>query len=400
MALNYGDDSRFDNNIDTGDEYIYYNFNLVNNNPFAIQASFDDVLNNAIITNGREYYLSVVRFVLDGSTIPVMFFTLQQNMVITLVDQGGSAFSANVNYIPNINQRDDLYNGLQTIYSYTQFVDMINAALYAAYKTLYTATGGAGGNYAHLLPPFLYYNPNNGRFQFFVDLGSQQDPTNSNTKGVRYFFNSALYEKFDNFQNTIYYQNPPFTASTNYELQFPPVNAAPVGPSTVNNPMFWMNISPNNPAPLNQGCNSAVPVNYYLIDQEYANTYLLFDVTTIKFRSVTIGVASEYTPIINTSDAQIQANNSGNGPPSSTMITDFQPYFAPGDLAGPRGYQYFAVAGEWRMLPMEKDIINKLDLDIVLVTRQGIEIPYFLPVSQSVQVKIAFVKKSCHGKPT
>ena len=387
----------YENSVDTGSEYIYYNYNLVNNGTSPVAVSFIDTLNNAILTNGREYYLSVVRFVLDGSVIPIKFFPSTPNYyVVTLIDANANFYQASVNYSPNVNNENTLYQSQATIYTYQQFLNCINITLNQLFDTLFVANGGPLGPYANEIPPFFFWNRNTSTCQFYAPMQSQYKAGSTNNS-IRYFMNANLYELFDNYPGTIYYNNATVTTQKfnqfcDYEIVF---NQDIY--TLMDSPINKLGLNPNNAAPYN-GCNSNVPLFYQLIDQEYPNSYLMFDITTIKFRSASIGVSSEYTPGRNTSTTELISGNTGNAPPSTSMITDFQPYFTIGDPAGPRGYNYFAVQGEWRMSPLEKDIINKMDLDIVLVDKLGNEYPYYLPIGQSLQIKIAFVRKDCHGK--
>jgi len=59
---------------ETKEDNVYFNINLVNNNQFSVPCQFSETLTADIVANTNDYYLSIIRFSLDGGSIPIFFF--------------------------------------------------------------------------------------------------------------------------------------------------------------------------------------------------------------------------------------------------------------------------------------------------------------------------------------
>lgn len=60
--------------VDNLPDNIYYNINIVNNNPTDQQAVFSQQLTSTLLANPKEYYMAVARFSIDGTDLPLFLF--------------------------------------------------------------------------------------------------------------------------------------------------------------------------------------------------------------------------------------------------------------------------------------------------------------------------------------
>ena len=349
--------------LSAGDEYLYYNFNLVNNSDVSVPCSFLTSLGSPLLSNATEYYLTTVRFVLDGTTIPI--FVFQDGVYFVTLSWNGNDVAAPVIYTPYYP-----VNGQKSVFSYQSFINMINDAL----QTAFTAISAIVGFPADVTEaPYMVYVPATGLCPFFAQITY---PANVSGFPVKVYMNTRLYNFFGNF--LVNYAGtesltpgPPMSSHKNYEIVIQNLKN-----SNVKSQILF------------------VPTNYYMMPQEYSSLFLWFDITGVIFTSNTIGVAPEYFPTQNASTTQLAtANSGGTGPASTSMITDFQPYYAPGDAAGVRSYLYYAPS-QYRLINLQKNFIQSLDLTIQLRDRVGTQYQYFIPPHQSAQVKIGFIKRS------
>ncbi len=343
--------SKSDNN-----DFIYYNFNLTNNSDISTLCQITENLNDSITEDGKDYYLSTIRFVLDGSSIPIFIFKDGQYWVT--LRYNGIDYSQPVLYVPFDNEF-----GGQTVYSFTAFLEMVNIAFATAYALIPGAP--AGGK-----PPYMLFDPVRGTCPLYA-------PTGYVTTGVfpipdvpviNIYMNSRLFGFFNNFFANFLGEGN--ANHKDYEI--------------IVRDLHTSNTNARNPS---------IPPNYYMMSNEYNSTYSWFDITSIVFNSNTLGVKPEYVPIKNTTTSLTTNNAAGSGPASSSMLTDFQPYLAPGDCAGIRGYNYYTPTAQYRYMNIMKDQIATLDLSVILRDRIGNQYPYYVPPWQSIQVKIVFSKR-------
>ncbi len=342
------------------DDIIYYNFNIVNNNNFPIPCAYSDNAVAPLLENARDYLLTVVRFVLDGSTIPIFIFK-GNTYTVSCTLNGANVFTLGnpnpylaVEYIPY-----DRKFLLDTVFSYQAFLEMINVTL-KAFHTEMLLTTALGPT-----PAFMDYDATTGLCDLYV-------PETYYTFNVKIYFNTALYGFFNNFLSQFYGNDT--TYGRDYEIIIKPQE-------TINTKLSVL----------------AIPTGYFRIQQEFSSLSSWFDITSIVFESNTLGVKSEYTPTQNLSKSVLSSNNNaGSGPAVTPLMTDFQPYYDPTDKAGPRGYLYYTPSGPYRLINMDKDKVQQLDVNIKLRDRVGNTYQYYVPPNQSVQIKIGFLRKDLY----
>lgn len=346
-------------NNTTGSEYVYYNYNVVNTKTESVPCEFSETLTGAILNNGKKYFVTAVRFVLDGSSIP-MFYFKDSTYYVTLT-WNGFVGQAPVVYTPF----QDTHNE-NTVYSITAFLEMINAAFATAVGDLVTNSSGAfpplGGPTND--PPFMLFDAATGLISLYAQTlyATFITPT-------KIFMNTPLYQFFTNFM--VQFNGENLASKQDYEI-------------LLRNLKFNTITVPN------------LTGTYYKMTQEYNSIFNWFDITGIIFASNALGVVSEYLPVQNTTSNLVTNNSAGAGPSSTPMVTDFQPYLAPGDSAGIRGYLYYAPNSQWRFINLTQDIIRKFDITVKLRDKLGGEHIYYLPPNVSFQMKLAFVERGQH----
>jgi hypothetical protein len=339
-----------------GDEYLYYNFRMVNNSNSSKVAQIYENLAAPLLEDGIDYFVSCIRFVLDGAEIPIFnFIDGAYHVVLSYFDPITSTTHDYDEVVLYDNNDNDF--GINAVYSYTAFLEMINAAYALAWTALVgdfpALTGG---------PPYMVYVPATGLCPIFA-------PITYVTSGIKIFMNSRLFNFFGNFYRKFYGEG--LASFKDYEILVRDLHSTNTNTS-----------------------NIFIPAGYYMMNQEFNSLYSWFDITGITFLSNTLGIKSEFVPNSNTTNQLSTNNAAGAGSNVSPILTDFQPYYAIGDSAGPRGYLYYTPSSPWRMINVTKDKIISMDLTILLTDRVGNQFPYYIPPNQSVSVKLAFVKRT------
>lgn len=329
------------------DENIYYNINLINNSATPASAIAAQDLTGPIVNDAREYYLSAIRFVLDGSTIPIFTFDTNAYWVtLSAPDEGGNIIYSSIVVVnPYVNDPDG-----NSIYSFTAFLEMINRAFSGAALAL------------GIDPPFLLYDADNQRIALYAPVVY---PGHSNV-----YMNTALYTFFNNY----YAKINSYGAADHRDVQ-----------------IFVADLHGANTVTLNG-------VSYLKMDQEYSSLFCWFEYTTILFLSNSIGIRHEFSPTNNNTSALTTNNTAGTGVASMPIMTDFQPYYAIGDPAGPRGYLYYTPTGPYRLMNLLKKDIQQIDIRIQLRSRTGATVDYKIPPFQTVTLKLAFGRKTMYGE--
>lgn len=344
----------------SNNDNIYWNIIITNTGTTVAPVNASVTYTQSLTTDGTQRYLSLIRFTLDGSTIPIFFWDVDTTdadpnaglYTVTIRNPAGlgTDVTVKVKYDPSYVQ-NDWYPGEKPIFSYNSFIDMINVALKAAHDGI---LGHVVGDH-----PIMYYNANNG----LCGIAVKQTP--GSPYPYQIFMNNILYNFFNNFDSKL---NPET------------INGA-------NNPKYAQILVKN------YVINSELPVTgYTFVNQEYQSLYLWFDITTIEFVSARLKIRSEFVPTVQIG-SQIEDSNAGGGPAASNLLTDFQPTYQPGDQAGPRGYTYYAPGAQYRLIDILDDDVKEVDIQVTLQDRRGKHYQYFLPPLQTLYLKMLLVKK-------
>lgn len=209
--------SRYQVPLDVGrpcNGLIYYNALTVNNSQDPIKADYTSVESSAIVDRPKDYHLSVIRFYLSARNLLPIFWWQQTKdtllpqqfgTYIVSMSYGGTVVSENVVFRatgppPNNNRNLDAINALYWgVYSHSNFLSMINAALKSVYYRISALVPAAPPVVEGCRAPFFRFEPGSGLISFiagrpFNPQYSEQFLANPDT--IKVWFNAELYTFF------------------------------------------------------------------------------------------------------------------------------------------------------------------------------------------------------------
>lgn len=355
--------SRID--IENKEDNVYFNINLINNNSFSVPCQFSETLGADIVGDSSQYYLSIIRFSIDGASMPIFFFKDFDPLVpssgywVTL-SYNGTDYSTPVvfNSIFTPTATTPPYN--RSIYFYNAFIYMINTA----FSFIFSSNPGVFP--IGSVPPYLEYDPTNGIISLYAQ-SAYYDITLSTP--ITIFMNARLFNFFDNFISSFYGEG-----LLNYKDQ----------------QILVINLNGSNPG----------PTGYYKMSQEYQALYHWWDVSLLTFKSTMIGVRPEYVPIANQSTTLNNTGSAGTGIPFQTIMTDFIPDVSSNDPAGFRQDLVYTPSTQYRLIDIVNINTRTVDLIISFKDKQYNEYPFFIQPGKGVTVKMIFAKKSLYKSGT
>ena len=244
--------------------HVYYNMDLLNNNTtttaIPVNFTYTEVRNSPFLGSPENYFMSVVRFNVQTPTLPIFI----PQILLGQADTNKTAYSITfewtatttnvytaqtfVQYVSFDTTQtqpvavggslsvNDLTNPYYYIFSYTQWVNMVNTALATGYAALQTAinAGAVAADIAQwnalagvVLPaqdnkvPFMEFNPIDLTANYNANVTTfsvlQSGATATTGSGVKTYFNSALYSLYSSFQYKSFgYKTP--TIGRNFQL--------------------------------------------------------------------------------------------------------------------------------------------------------------------------------------
>ncbi len=344
------------------DSYLYYNINI--NNPSSsnnnIPAEFDETRVQPILTNPSLYELSIVRFEVPTSLIPILFWPGNDVHKVSMSWNGVLAESF-VSF--NGNGSTPLYGKKLAIYNYQNICDAINLALFECFDDLVTAFPGPlpAPDFAlyALRAPKLVFDPITQLFTFQVPFNTRtygaeidpirhwsiQNPDIPNLIGV--FFSQSLGDILKSFD--WFTDNDP---DTYYQLAIK---------ETFNN------ISTD------QYINTQYLMN---MTQSYATLASINDFADLYFQTNKIPVGAEMLGA--------QTNK------TISILTDFKTF---SDAYDGNNIQFFAT-GPLRYYPLKSNHeLKNMDLKIFWVDKDLNQYPLYIAPGETVSVKIQLRRK-------
>lgn len=383
--------------IETNPDKVYYDLTIANlnngdvnpvNSPPLI---FNEQRQNAIIPNTGEYYLSIVRFQLDTTSLPIFVPIIQlgpnqpdPNLTIysvTVVDNSTSPPTPYQVYIEWVNQianvdvpQPPAPNPLQAesewyfCYNFEWMVNLVNTALATA-----IGPNPTGANLTNGIAS-MAWNSSSNTATLYLDEANFYTPTypigpNPTIPKYSLYFNQALYTLFSSFPAT-YYGSVGVVSGQNYEILVTNYS----GVNTIQLPVT----APSTPC--------------IYINQEWDTTSVWTPVSSIVFTSATF-------PIIPTRLSPPQAyyngvlynlNASGNNSNIAQVITDL----ASGDLCYKPSLLYEPTA-QFRLIDMVGNTpLTNINIQVFWKSKLGNFVPFRLATGNSCSMKLLFTKKS------
>ena len=335
--------------------HVYYDLSFYNDSTAPQPISLYDNRSSALIQNPNDYYLSIVRFTVPTSYIPIFIWqeatagsNLPDNAYYSITLNGNQQF---LTYVPQNQPAISTNPQNLFVYSYQQFIDAINVSLNLAFL----AVGGSATS-----PPYMIYDAQTGLVSLIAETAY------ANTTNYQIYFGSTLFSFFDNFE----------------------VNRLGVGLSLGKDVQFLIKNNGNNDF-------SAHPPNYpsgiasYRMTQEYDSLFLWNSARALVFTTNTVPVADEAINIRNS-----QSSSTGNV--YRKILTDFEINIQSGISNNTvRSYVQYVPQGEYRLISLNGDSpLYVFDMQVFFQTSNLQLYPLFINHGESVSVKCLFRDKS------
>jgi hypothetical protein len=477
MAYNQGRFS-FVGGTATEPDYVYYNCDIINNRTDDINQSllaspdpqirFNETRDTALIKDASQYHFSIVRFTMNGANrdLPLFIPNIQTgqsdvnrttyavalsyqqswNTNLGVVSFNLTPDPSFISYVSETQNpvlaptprapitEQDLSSRYYWVYTYQQWLNLVNATLLTAHQATFTAFQTAWATTPGLTTPFPYANfqafqaqvatpriefeeESRPLFTIYADtdgFGERLEPftpipfnpAGSGTAGaqtkptLRLFFNTNMYGLFANFPN-IYYNRIDIPG-------FP--NPVPEGYTNeiIFNNKFYQNVvdyrlAPYSGVPPLGYVPLALQKVYWKITQDYKSVDSLWSpIGSIVFTSTLMPVKTEATGQPNI----LGVGNLGDSAPTTQsafepIITDIALDTAVGGADDYRQFIWYAPSAEYRLADFatSKQEIRNIDIQVYWKNRLDNKLyPVNMFNLSSVSLKIMFRHKRISGE--
>jgi hypothetical protein len=343
----------------------YYSVQTVNKTDGPLKLFFQDTRAQDLIQNVDKYEVSILRFSLDCSEIPLMIFpnagfdTFQQppyNGVdndaysITMEDGAGNIQRADVEYLA------DGKGSMPYIYSFDRFVEMLNLAILTASTALETT---AGKN------PFFVYNKATASIDFVAPEGFRDGTVG----GRKFFVNKALFDLFAKDYNGQ-------VLDESFGRYFR-LSVAPTGFNDVTITKAYAN-----------GVEIADDYAGYRMETYFPNLGSLIACRSLVFTTTSLPVVEEHTVF------NLEMNNNTSND-IIRIIKDFEFNLQDSAAIYTRGLQNFSIASEFQMIEMKSggEPLKNIDIIGFWRDRHGQLHELFIPEGSTFTMKFLFRHK-------
>ena len=360
---------------------VYYDVlisNLDNRQNRPEPAVFSQTRNTPFIMDPSKYFLSIVRWTLDTSSLPIFTPMMDPRAGNGLIDADTTIYSITLQYGDVISRApvrfipQDLkasvplspfqLGGIQNnnqgyyyVYAYAYVIFLINNCFRAAFDELVILAAAAGTPLpVATVAPYLTF-VNTTQTAFLTCSNDGFGPATIGNK-IDIYFNTSLASLFSSFPYEIEYGVGQF--GKNFKLI------------------------------LDIGVDIALADPTFIIEQEYSTISVWNPVMSISVMSNNLGVIQnvEGKPTLYYNNTLL--NGSGNNSVSSNLITDFvADVYVPSIIYVP--------SAEYRRIELVGNMpLSNLDLAIFWKDRVGVLNQFLLPVGGSCSIKLMFEIKS------
>lgn len=367
--------------VNDNNDRIYYNIEVTNpliNPPGfsvvnGINATFTENRVQPIVDNPSDYYLTIARFELSGSAIPILIFPIQTGLSQTdpnlsplsvTLTYLGVDYQAFVEYVPQsptvpVPLPPSQNNGLQVtnttyyyIFNYQYFLDLVNTAFQSAFTALNIAHAGVVPS-----APYFLYDPVTELVRLIVP--------NQYINTVQIWINNPLY--------TYFFGLPTLNFVLNNLLNL----------NGKDQQVIVKNYTDNCFTQCGTGATGFVQMSEEWVSLQYWNSF-----KNIVFVSPSIGVVNEYIPTSPNA-------NTGGTISFLPILTDFQPILNnPGDS---RSQISFFPQGPYRLINLTSSTpLVHVDLTAYWQDINDNLHPIILLPNTFMSVKFLFIKKSSY----
>lgn len=368
----------------TKNDNIYYNIQLTNDNVNGSingelpQARFYAEQTLPILDNPSEYYLTIARFSISGTLIPLMFFKVQEGQPNP--DLGVYSVTLRYNASGNDYQEFTIYIPYNTalpippapiptqakvpyyfIYTYQQMIIILNNAFAAAMTALLAGEGLLPGS---IEPPYFVYDASQNEVDLIV-------PYDIITNNISIFFNVPTLNLFVSF--TGFFRGVTQPNGTVFELD------------------LWEN---DNGYAKPGGTIPAPPANpdYLIYHPEFVDFNPWSVLNSLVFTTTSLPIHGEVQP----SNTNIESTQSGQTS-FRQILQDFQPDLTEPGTSTTR-LNYFP-QGPYRLVDLTSTSpLRRIDLQVFWSDKDNNLYPVLITFGEYVSVKLLFIRKSTYNQ--
>lgn len=351
--------------IEKMDQHVYYNTIITHehlNNPLSLEsiASVLETRDDSIVDNPKDYHLSIIRFSVPASLIPITIAypvplpNTNPNLLNARVTlrYSNTDFTTNLIYIPRngypvptvpVTIDQTKFGNYYFVYSYQQYLDMINVAFQTSFTALKTAFPGAPPAVA----PFMIFNSETNLISLVAN--KSYDPVTAGGPTIEIWFDVSLY--------------------TMFQLSFESIRNRL---STLRYLQLLVKDNKN---------NTSLAGTEFVMEQQFIALYFWSPLVNIVFTTGMIPVKEEYIK--------------GTSNNSRQILTDFQPTIT--STNDRTNIQYFP-PGEYRLVDLEGNTpLRTFDVQVWWQDNVQNLYPLLIPAEDVVTIKFLFRKKRQMG---
>ena len=375
--------------------------NIDGENSKPIPFIYNEARATPFLNKPEDYFLSILRFTSDTTTLPLFIPTIKQNSPnlndtiysVTLEWSsvvGGPADVVSQRYVQwtpqnksaevprppseNFNKLQNNSTGYYSCYNYSFFVLQIYRALEQAFLDIYNQVSAMGSVLPSPHPPIVNWDSTNNQIIIYADeAGYDLDEGNWATpfNPIKIYFNSALFGLFSSLPTSIIGFSSPITLGRNMLLGI--VN---VGDTNL------QSIIPK---------GSTVPYRAICLYQEHSTVANMSPITAIVFTSATLPIQPSQVSTPVTYYNGLPSFN-GTNADVCNVITDLSTE----DMTY-RPNVVYTPNSQYRLITLYGNSpLTNLDIQIYYRLKDGSLQPMLLGSGGSVTVKLCFIKKSTY----
>lgn len=335
-------------------DHIYYNINISSHDNKDATASYKSINQSQILTKASDYYLTVCRFYIPSSLIPLQIVPIIPNQpnpdktIYSLtLEYNGNISQQNLIFIPEDSTITYLNPEYYYMYNYATFIKMVNNALTLAFSLISPPVGSEA--------PFLQYDYQTSLFGW---VAQRQFYDNTLPSPIKIYIDDNLEAIITSFDTTYVEASLGRTYLINIYNQG-------------NN--FY---TPNSKVPTS-------PAAYYLMNQFQPNLSAFQNLRSIFITSNTLPINKEYTKQLSNSTYSI----------SVPILTDFNLVIDDSGNANLRTpIQYFA--NLYRLINLVSDAaLYTVDISLLFSLKDGTTYPVKIPFNETMTIKLLFLRK-------
>ena len=371
---------------------IYYDVavsNLQNSTTAPQIFTYQDTRTTPFISVPEEYTMSIIRFTMGSSSLPVFIPQIQPNQgnrdltiySVTLAYQGIEVQTF-INWNPQdqgaplppapnqtTNGRQFNQEGYYNCYSYTFFIEQIYTAFQTCFFLLDLAVIAAGGVLPTIYAPVINWDATTNSATLYADYAGYENNPSAPNPQIAVFMNAPLFSLFNSFPAVYLGYN--VTNGKNYKIPFVDIGGTNI--ITLIPPLQYP---------------PAVIVSYKAIlwTQEQSTTASWSPILSVVFTSNTLPIEANQvsTPVIFSNNQNVALG--GNNSDFANIITDIV-----SEDGNYRPNLVYNPSAEYRRISLKGNRpLYSVDLNIFYKITTGELIPIKLFSGESVTMKILF----------